>query len=148
MNIRPATRADRDEWLRMRLQLYPDSTPDEIDEWLDNAEHGTLRVGVAVFVADRGDGRLAGFIELSLRSYAEGCLSTPVAFVEGWYVDSDVRRQGLGAELIRTAERWARARGLTELASDTTIDNAVSRSAHLALGFEEVERQICFRKSL
>jgi len=148
MHIRPVTRGDRDEWLRMRLTLYPDSTPDEVDEWLDNADQGTLRVGVAVFVADRGDGRLAGFAEIGLRSYAEGCLSTPVAFLEGWYVDPDVRRAGLGAALVRTVEDWARARGLTELASDTTLDNEISLRAHLALGFEEVERQICFRKRL
>src|SRR5690606_11794453 len=90
MHIRPVTRGDRDEWLRMRLTRYPASTPDEVDEWLDSADQGTLRVGVAVFVADRGDGRLAGFAEIGLRSYAEGCLSTPVAFLEGWYVDPDV----------------------------------------------------------
>lgn len=148
MKIRPVTRGDRDEWLRLRLALYPDSSPDEIDEWLDNAEQGTLRVGVAVFVADRGDGRLAGFVEIGLRSYAESCVSTPVPFLEGWYVDADARRQGLGSQLVRTVEDWARARGYTELASDTQLDNTVSLRAHLALGFEEVERQICFRKTL
>ncbi|MBN1237715.1 MAG: GNAT family N-acetyltransferase [Gammaproteobacteria bacterium] len=148
MKIRPVTRGDRDEWLRLRLALYPDSSPDEIDEWLDNAEQGTLRVGVAVFVADRGDSRLAGFVEIGLRSYAESCVSTPVPFLEGWYVDADARRQGLGSQLVRTVEDWARARGYTELASDTQLDNTVSLRAHLALGFEEVERQICFRKTL
>lgn len=148
MHIRPVTRADRDEWLRMRSTLYPTAAPEEIDEWLDNADRGTLLVGVAVFVADRGDGRLAGFVEIGLRSYAEGCVTTPVAFLEGWYVDPDVRRTGLGARLVRTAEDWARARGLEEIASDTTLDNDVSLRAHLALGFEEVERQICFRKTL
>lgn len=147
MEIRPVTRADRDEWLRMRRILYPDAAPQEIDEWLDS-EEGTLLVGVAVFVADRGDGRLAGFIEIGLRNYAEGCVTTPVAFLEGWYVDPDVRRNGVGARLVRTAEDWARARGLHEIASDTTLDNAVSLRAHLSLGFEEVERQICFRKTL
>ena len=148
MNIRPVTRDDRDEWLRMRLTLYPDSAPEEVDEWLDNADVGTLLVGVSVLVADRGDGKLAGFVEISLRNYAEGCVTTPVAFLEGWYVDPDVRRQGLGAELVRAAENWARARGITELASDTQLWNDASVRAHLALGFEEVERQVCFRKTL
>jgi len=147
MEIRPVTRADRDEWLRMRTRLYPGSAPEEIDEWLDSDE-GTLLVGVAVFVADRGDGRLAGFVEIGLRNYAEGCVTTPVAFLEGWYVDPDVRRLGVGTRLVQAAEEWARARGLEEIASDTTLDNAVSLEAHLALGFEEVERQICFRKTL
>lgn len=153
MKIRPVTRADRDEWLRMRSTLYPDSTPDEIDEWLDRAEldrseQGTPRVGVAVLVADRGDGKLAGFVEIGLRSHAEGCESSPVAFLESWYVDADVRGQHVGAALVRAVEDWARSRGFTELASDTEIDNGVSLRAHLALGFEEVCRQICFRKTL
>lgn len=148
MNIRPVKRTDRDEWVRMRSNLYPDSDPEEVDEWLGNAEQSTLRVGVAVFVADRGHGQLAGFVEIGLRNYAEGCGTTPVAFLESWYVDSDVRGRGLGTMLLRTVEEWARARGLKELASDTTLDNHASLQAHLALGFEEVERQICFRKSL
>ncbi len=148
MHIRPVTRADRDEWLRMRSALYPGSAPEEIDEWFDHADRGTLLVGVAVLVADRGDGRLAGFVEIGLRNYAEGCVTTPVAFLEGWYVDPDVRRQGLGARLVRAAEDWARAREIKEIASDTALDNDVSLRAHLALGFEEVERQICFRKTL
>ena len=72
----------------------------------------------------------------------------PVAFLEGWYVDSDVRRTGVGTELIRAAEAWAVAHGYDEMASDTELENDVSLNAHLALGYEEVERQICFRKRL
>jgi aminoglycoside 6'-N-acetyltransferase I len=34
------------------------------------------------------------------------------------------------------------------MASDCEIDNAVSFRAHTALGYEEVERIICFRKAL
>lgn len=149
MNVRPVEASDRDEWLRMRMTLFPDSRPEEVDAWLENADRGgTVDVGVAVLVADRRDGKLAGFVEIGLRSYAEGCTSSPVAFLEGWYVDPGVRRQGLGKRLVQAAEEWARARGLAEIASDTTLDNTVSLAAHLALGYREVERQICFRKAL
>ena len=103
---------------------------------------------MAVLVADRGDGSLCGFVEIGSRTYAEGCESTPVAFLEGWYVDPDVRRTGVGSALIRAAEAWAVAHGYSEMASDTELENDVSLSAHLALGYEEVERQICFRKRL
>jgi hypothetical protein len=34
------------------------------------------------------------------------------------------------------------------MASDAELHNDVSLVSHLALGFEEVERQVCFRKSL
>lgn len=133
----------------MRSRLYPNLDPDEIDDWFEVADRGgTHLVGVAVLVADRGDGSLCGFVEIGSRTYAEGCESTPVAFLEGWYVDPDVRRKGIGAELIRAAEAWAIAHGYSEMASDTELENNVSFNAHLALGYEEVERQICFRKRL
>ena len=133
----------------MRSQLYANLDPHEIDDWFEVADRGgTHLVGVAVLVADRGDGSLCGFVEIGSRTYAEGCESTPVAFLEGWYVDADVRRTGIGSALIRAAEAWAVAHGYSELASDTELDNDVSLRAHLALGYEEVERQICFRKRL
>ncbi|MDJ0758339.1 MAG: GNAT family N-acetyltransferase [Woeseiaceae bacterium] len=149
MEIRAVADTDRDEWGRMRSALYSSPDPKEIDDWFDAADSGgTSYVGVAVFVADRGNGSLAGFAEIGSRNYAEGCVSTPVAYLEGWYVDPDVRGTGLGAQLLQAVERWALDNGFTELASDTEIDNNVSLRAHLASGFDEVERQICFRKPL
>ena len=105
-------------------------------------------VGIAVIVADRGDGLLAGFVEIGSRNYAEGCETTPVAYLEGWYVDPDVRRTGLGANLVEAAETWALQHGFSEIASDTELDNSISLQAHVSLGYTEVERQICFRKQL
>ncbi|MDJ0698665.1 MAG: GNAT family N-acetyltransferase [Woeseiaceae bacterium] len=149
MEIRPAKPTDRNEWGRMRTRLFSNPDPQEIDDWFDAAERGgTSRVGVAVIVADRGDGSLAGFVEIGSRNYAEGCETTPVAYLEGWYVDPDVRRIGLGANLLKAAETWALAHGFSEIASDTELDNDVSLQAHTGLGFEEVERQICFKKRL
>ena len=133
----------------MRTRLYSNPDPKEIDDWFDAAESGgTPLVGVAVIVADRGDGSLAGFVEIGSRNYAEGCETTPVAYLEGWYVDPDVRRTGSGATLLKAAETWALKHGYSEIASDTELGNEISRQAHLALGFEEVERQICFKKGL
>ena len=149
MEIRTVNQNDRAEWARLRSQLYSGPDLQEIDDWYAAAESGgTTLVGVAVLVADRGDGSLAGFVEIGSRPYAEGCDTSPVAYLEGWYVDSDDRRAGLGAELIKAAEEWALAHGYSEIASDTELQNNVSLLAHLALGYEEVERQICFRKRL
>lgn len=149
MNIRPVQRRDRDEWARMRVALYSNPSPREIDDWFDTAESGgTPQVGVAVVVADRGDGSLAGFVEIGSRNYAEGCETTPVAYLEGWYVDPDVRRTGLGARLVEAAESWAIQHGFSEIASDTELGNDISLQAHLALGFKKVEAQICFKKRL
>jgi aminoglycoside 6'-N-acetyltransferase I len=101
-----------------------------------------------VFVVERSDGKLGGFLEAGTRKYAEGCKSSPVGFIEGWYVDADLRRRGIGKVLVQAAEEWAHSQGLTEIASDTWLDNEVSIQAHLKLGYEEAERLVHFAKKL
>jgi aminoglycoside 6'-N-acetyltransferase I len=145
LNIRQATSKDKDEWLRMRLLLWPDvESPDLLME-MDRILADPL---APVFVLERPDGKLAGFIEISVRKYADGCLTAPVGYIEGWFVDEDLRGQGLGHKLVRTGEDWVRSQGLKEMASDTWLDNDVSIRAHLAMGYEEVERLIHFAKTL
>lgn len=145
MLIRQLGRGDRGEWLRMRRLLWPEHLAQvhlaEMDQ-LAADPHS------AVFVAVRSEGGLGGFLEAGQREYAEGCDTSPVAYIEGWYVDPDLRLQGVGVQLIQAAEAWARERGLTEMASDCLIDNTVSEQAHLSLGYQEVERLIHFKKSL
>ncbi len=141
-----ATHNDHAEWLRMRSALWPDCPLEdhhrEMQEQLDDQSR------YAVFIVARDDGTLGGFLEASLRAYADGCHTSPVGYIEGWYVDADVRRQGWGGELIKAAEQWAGAQGCTEMASDCELDNDVSLRAHLALGYAETDRVIQFRKSL
>ncbi len=147
IEVRRPGASDRAEWRRMRMALWPHAQSehdDEIDAYLRAADDA----GAAAFVAVRGGGGLAGFVELRLRDFAEGCTSSPVAYVEGWWVDADARRRGVGEALMLVAADWARSRGLRELASDCDFDNEVSLRAHLALGFTEAERVICLRKDL
>ena len=137
--------ADHAEWVRMRSALHgaSDDHARETRDILDG------RVGdYGVFVVARAEGGLCGYVEVGERPCAEGCTSSPVAYLESWWVDDDVRGQGVGGELVRAAEEWARARGRTEIASDALLDNLVSHAAHRALGFEEVERIVCMRKDL
>ncbi|HEX8851962.1 MAG TPA: GNAT family N-acetyltransferase, partial [Pyrinomonadaceae bacterium] len=101
-----------------------------------------------VAIEDEGRALVVGFAELSVRSYAEGCDSGRVAYLEGWFVESTHRGRGVGRALVAAAEDWGRTLGCTEFASDTELDNRSSAAAHVALGFEEVDRIICFRKTL
>jgi len=109
---------------------------------------GTAREPLAVLMAFDDTGHAIGMIELSIRPYAEGCETDRVAFVEGWYVEEEVRRTGVGAALIGAAESWARSQGCTELGSDAEVDNLSSAAAHLAIGFVETGVVRCFKKPL
>jgi aminoglycoside 6'-N-acetyltransferase I len=146
MLIRHARQSDYPEWLRLRSALWPHALAAEHRS--EMAEQLANEKLFAVLVADRGNGQLAGFLEASLRRYADGCNTSPVGYIEGWYVDDDVRRQSVGRQLVNAAEQWALAQGCQEMASDCDIDNDVSFRSHLAIGYTEVERAIHFRKSL
>ncbi len=143
--IRLATSADRSEWLRMRLLLWPQATAPELQREMDRL---ALDPQTPVFVAERPSGGLGGFLEAGTRPYADGCDSSPVGYIEGWFVDEDLRRQGVGRLLVAAAEDWARSRGLTEMASDTGLNNQDGLIAHLSLGYREYERSIHFVKQL
>ena len=143
--IRGVQPRDFEQWYGMRVSLWPDATQPEDER--DMREYLTSE-RTAAFVAEAAGGRLVGFLEANMRDYADGCVTRPVGYVEGWYVDEEYRRQGVGAALVEAAEEWARAKGCREMASDCFADNRVSLAAHLALGYEEKERLIHFAKTL
>jgi aminoglycoside 6'-N-acetyltransferase I len=142
VNIRMVQNTDKRDYLRMRLALWPDEEhEEELEAFFEQPTWTT-------FVAERPDGKLCGFLELGQRNYAEGCETSPVAFIEGWYVNPDVQRQGIGRKLVEVAEVWAREHGFTEMGSDALIENETSLKAHTALGYQEIVRVVCFAKKL
>ena len=56
-------------------------------------ERGLLE---AVLVAEDASHRLVGFAEVSRRTWAEGCDTSPVGFLEGWYVEPAQPAAGRG----------------------------------------------------
>jgi aminoglycoside 6'-N-acetyltransferase I len=144
-SIRRATYEDKPDWLRMRQGLWPDAPIEYLDFDLDDR---LADPSYAVFVASSADGNLVAFIEAGLRDYGEGCETTPVGYIEAWYVNEPVRGQKLGKKLVHAAEQWARAKGCSEMASDTWLENETSIAAHLKLGYQEAERLVHFVKRL
>ena len=129
----------------MSVALFPDYTADDLAKGMREFR---ARSDGEVFVAEREDGSVAGFVEVGSRPYADGCETSPVGYIEALYVDPDVRRSGYGRDLLKAAENWARSRGYHEMASDALLDNEISHAAHYRTGYEEVDRVVQFRKGL
>ena len=147
MTIRPVQPSDATEWLRMRMALWRDSSPEKEAEEITHFFAGWLMPLLqAAFVCPRPDAGLCGLVEVSIHATAPGCATDRIGYLEAWYVDPDWRGRGVGRELAQAAEAWARGQGCREMASDTNPSYPVSPVAHAALGYLEVER--FFRKDL
>lgn len=128
----------------MRAQLWPDTSAQDHAREAEAMLIDPAKNGVALAMQN---GQAVGFIELSVRTdYVNGCDTSPVAFVEGLWTAPQARHAGVGRALMDYALAWARTRKLTELASDTPLANTESQQAHLAMGFEETERVVYYRK--
>lgn len=147
MHIRPATPEDSAPWLKMRQALWPEGASDHPFE-IASYFAGRLREPLQVLLAFNDADAPVGFVELSIRPFAEGCDTDSVAYLEGWYVVPEARCKGVGRALVQAAEQWARQEGCSEFASDAPLDNEISAAAHRALGFTEILQMRCFRKSL
>ena len=134
-------------WLSLRTALWPQCTREqhlsEMSSFLRNPDR------YAQFVAYASSGQALGLVEASVRSdYVNGAESSPVAFLEGIYVVPQARRKGIAAGLVAAVTGWALEVGCRELASDALLENQVSHAVHHALGFQETERVVFFRRVL
>ena len=147
--VRPLEPRDAQAVVRLRVALWPGPAEEhaaEIAALLSGSPRSTLPLTTLVAVEED---EVLGFAEVGLRSHADGCDATrPVGYLEGWFVRPESRRRGVGRALLAAAEAWARGQGAREFASDTWATNEDSVRAHIALGFEVVDRCVNFRKPL
>ena len=66
--IRRVSPVDFSEWLRMRCLLWPKAGAEDLQGELDSVAADPL---TPVFVAERPEGGLCGFLEAGTRSYAD-----------------------------------------------------------------------------
>ena len=142
--IRRAIDEDKDEWFRMRKGIWTDAPDEYLSFDLDEILESDLD---AVFFALVKDLPI-GMIEARIREYGEGCETSPVGYIEGWFVQEEYRGKNVASALTQAAENWAREKGCTEMASDTWLDNEAGIRAHVKLGYYEVERLVHFVKQL
>lgn len=149
IRIKPCEVSSQPAWLAMRAELYHDEDPALLDEEArqiitDGALKSQPFQCLIAFHADTP----VGFIEMTVRSSAEECMTSPVLYIEGWYVEPSHQGKGVGRALMCAAFEWGRGRGCGEAASDARPDNTGSISAHQALGFQDAGVIRCFRRSI
>ena len=124
--------------------LWPHHTPEEMAS--DFAK--TMADPHSVFFLAL-DGEAVGFAQCGLRrDYVEGTETSPVGYLEGIFVKKSHRGRGCARELLAACKNWARTQGCSEFASDCELDNEMSLAFHLATGFVEAGRIICFTSKL
>ncbi len=147
VRVVPCASADQPGWLELRQALWPEGSAQEHLE--EMAAFVAAPARYAQFIAVSPTQQPLGFAEAAVRhDYVNGTTSSPVAFLEGIYVAPDARRQGVAARLVEAVAAWAPTAGCHELASDAALHNHVSRAVHRALGFDETEEVVYFRKLL
>lgn len=140
-----AQTAHRAEWLRLREAVYMG-----VDRSFHEQEMSLFLADQSkeCFLAVAGSGEPSGMIEVSLRNVVDGCLTSPVGYIEGIYVDPDLRGTGVARQLLEMAQDWCRSQGCTEIATDAELDNASAQQFHERMGFEETYRIVEYRKRL
>jgi len=143
--IKKAKAEDAEVLAELAIQMWENHTlpdlADEFGEIIENEE--------AVCFIKYIDDKPIAFAQSQLRhDYVEGTRSSPVGYLEGIFVAKEYRKSGYAAELLKECEKWAKEKGCTEFASDCELVNKDSLKFHMALGFEEANRVICFRKDI
>lgn len=143
--IRQALRDDIGMIAGLAVKLWDDSSVEELaDEFAELIANDSARI----FLKYENDIPV-GFAQCQLRSdYVEGTETSPVGYLEGIFILEGYRKRGYAKELLYACEAWAKDMGCQEFASDCELDNADSLRFHMAVGFAEANRIICFTKKL
>jgi len=145
MKIMPVTEPLLADWLQLRILLWPDHEDAHLLEMRQLLEQPyTLQL-----LSYNDQQQAIAMLEASIRyEYVNGTQTSPVAFLEGIYVLPEYRRSGVATTLVQQVEDWAKQFSCTEFASDAAIDNTISHAMHRALGFQETERVVYFKKKI
>ena len=143
--IRPATAADAPAMTAMFTALNRHEDTISHDRRTDpDGGAETMRVALARVAETRGhalvaerDGEVAGCLLLEFRTDAVFVRPElrPHAYVSDLFVDPAQRGQGIGAALMREAERLAMARGMSRIGVGVLAGNTLAESLYARVGY-------------
>ncbi len=143
--IKQASITDLTVLSQLAIHMWQDSTASELEEDFQQV----INSDNAVVFIKFADEKPIGFAQCQLRTdYVEGTETSPVGYLEGIFILEEYRHKGYAKELLKACEQWAKDKNCLEFASDCELDNHSSYKFHIAVGFTETNRVICFKKSL
>ena len=108
LKIRKVKQLDIEALSELRIQLYLIPTlngqREEIIKMYCNPDQDCIVATVRDAVV--------GFVKIRLRSFVDGCTTSPVAYLEGLYVKQEHRQQGIGRKLVQACKEWAIKKGV------------------------------------
>jgi len=141
MNLTPIKRNQFSLWRKFRNSVYSTVT-DEFHEIEMENIFGSEE-WFCYFLTNENN-NIIGFVELSARNVVDGCLSSPVAYIEGLYIEAEYRGKGAGKKAIEAIHKWCKINGFTELAADAELSNLNAQIFFNAVGFKETYRVVEF----
>lgn len=140
-----ATLDKLDELSSVALNLWPEHSLNDIRNVLEKYIKGDNTSAFMYLVDDK----CVGLALVSLRhDYVEGCITSPIGYLEAICVNKEHRKNGIASKLCEECEDWSRNKGCIEFASDCELDNEASYNFHLSIGFVEANRIIHFVKKI
>lgn len=143
--IKAATKDDSTILAELAIQMWNEHSIQELTDDFSNILSGGNAQCFIKYIQNVP----IGFAQCQLRyDYVEGTNSSPVGYLEGIFIKEAYQHKGYAKELLHACEKWAKEKGCTEFASDCELENTNSLHFHMAMGFHEANRIICFHKSL
>ena len=143
--IKSATKSEARILAELAIQMWNDNTVMELEKEFADLTKSDKAVCFIKYVENIA----VGFAQCQIRTdYVEGTETSPVGYLEGIFIVETYRHNGYAKELLKACEKWAKDKKCSEFASDCELDNINSLKFHMAMGFAEANRIICFKKNI
>lgn len=143
--IKSAVKSEAGILAELAIQMWNDNKVLDLEKEFEELVQSDKAVCFIKYV----DNTAVGFAQCQIRTdYVEGTETSPVGYLEGIFIIEAYRHNGYAKELLKECEKWAKDKMCSEFASDCELDNIDSLRFHMAMGFEEANRIICFKKNI
>ena len=140
--IRAARTYDAQAIAELGAQLGYPSTRQQIASRLAGVE---AEPSSRVLVAENGDGRVIGWLHVAARTQLTEDMCADIL---GLVVDESARGAGVGADLVRAAEAWARGEGCTRIRVRSRETRERAHKFYEREGYARNKVQVVLHKSL